>query len=143
MKEVPKIWGRWVQLLEASRGWRPRNTRVIIPNFVALRQTVLASAGDSKKLGTLWPRLLGMGLGWPSKTRYSSTRVTIPNVVAVGQTVWSYVGCPKMFLGTLGLASSNTLGTLEMWACLTPIIWFSPTRVTLPNLVILGQTLRA
>jgi len=58
--------------------------------------------------------------------------VTIPIFVAVGQTVWVYVGGPK----NLGDGGSRSLG-------LTPRNILLPTCVTVSNLVILGQTIRA
>jgi len=61
---------------------------------------------------------------------------TIPNFVALGHTVLAYVGVPKI-LGPRGPAP-------WVWDVSDPLkARFFPTYVTVPNSVILGQTVRA
>jgi len=64
--------------------------------------------------------------------------VTIPNFTAVCQGVWAYVGF------NLGVLGPRSVGRGRGWpldTCFSPPV--SPTCITVPNLVILGQTVRA
>jgi len=63
--------------------------------------------------------------------------VITPNLAAPGQTVWVYIGAPKI----LAILEPHPIGTGTQ---LTPEkSCFSLTCVTMPQLVILGQTVRA
>jgi len=60
--------------------------------------------------------------------------VTVPNFVAVGQTVWAYLGGPEKIWWGIPLGCG----------CGWPLeICFSLTCVTMPNSVVLGQTVQA
>ena len=86
---------------------------------------------------TFWgppPPLLGTTAWLPLETRYSP-HVTIPNFVAVDQSVWAYVG--RKNLGDVGAPTPRPLG---MGTWLTPRNMLLRTCITMPNLVILGQT---
>jgi len=113
---------------------RSCHTCVIVPNLVALSQTVWALTGVSKILDTLGRDPWDGGVADPLETRSCYTYVIVPNLVAVGQTVLAYVRVPKL-RGRCGPAS---LG----WERGDPLI-FLPTCLTMPISAILSQTIRA
>jgi len=81
-------------------------TRVIVPNLVGVGRTVWVLAGTQKNRGTLGPRFLGMGCGWPSRntllshmghrtkfghssSNYMGVRTLVSSSVSPSWTSWS------------------------------------------------------
>ena len=107
-------------------------------NLVVVSHTVCAHVGGLKNLGPLGPQPLERGVADPQRARYSSTCDTVPNFVAYRLNRLGGVGSQK-FRGYWGHApvgcGRGCPSSLE--------ICFSPTHVTVPNSVILCQTVRA
>ena len=89
--------------------------------------------GSEKFWGCRGPTPLGWGYGWPLKTCYSPMCFTLSNFVGFGEGRG-----PKIIWRCCG---PIPLGFERIWPPLE--ICFSTNCVTMPNSVILGQTVRA
>ena len=106
----------------------------MIQNFVTVIQTVWSYVGDLKSFGDAGgPTPLGWGYGWPLKTCYSPCVLPYQILSLFRRRYGSQNNLEMLWLHSLGI-----------WAYLTPLeICFSTNCVTMPNSVILGQTVRA
>ena len=118
--------------------YTPSPTCVTMSNLVVLQQRVCAYRREPPKLGSAGAPPLGMGRGWPLKTSPLPICVTMSNFdsSAIKGARINRKEPPKLGSTQHGTPPPSGRGMAE------PLEIRSSPRVTIPNLAILGQTVR-